>query len=479
MAIRSNGGQGDPRDVSRYLSEGNKRLREIKEEICCKVAALIDLTQTENNESQVILNEILVELQNLAGSTTGTSCATPTYTSLCELQQILDALNAIQIQINGDDIQINMNLDELEALSTTLNAIQTDALATLNSMLVELQRGASCGDPTYVSICNQLDITGLQATLNTIEGNTFDTVTQLISLQNQLTLPNTNHVVVDNLIDYETACGTYSSSTVPYLANGFGDAYVDFDGTGYSFDVLAPDKGASQLVAQLQPFSTTPITVSVTEVLGTPDNIVTVIINSSDLVFLSKLQLFSIFINTLGATNTAPFIQNNGTKALVTKICNQIDYTPLLTKGESCTNPIYIQDCVLENTLVSFQPKDCNDLDVGTPINALPVISVTKQIVAICNVQELADAINANTPTQYNNVKQYLLDAGNPTLTVPGGTVHSISYKVLSGTVDITIGADTLPYVKFEADMEEADGLIVQTYVFDATLGEIKIKVIY
>jgi hypothetical protein len=55
--------------------------------------------------------------------------------------------------------------------------------------------------------------------------------------------------------------------------------------------------------------------------------------------------------------------------------------------------------CVLSgditDTLVEFQVEDCDGNPVGTPMDALPTIVLNKQIVSICNVQELADAINA------------------------------------------------------------------------------------
>jgi len=63
------------------------------------------------------------------------------------------------------------------------------------------------------------------------------------------------------------------------------------------------------------------------------------------------------------------------------------------------TGAVSIGACVLSgditDTLVEFQVEDCDGNPVGTPMDALPTIVLNKQIVSICNFQELADAINA------------------------------------------------------------------------------------
>ena len=151
--------------VENLLNLNLKSSKGLSKELCCKLEAIIDLLNGTTPP---------------ATGGVGTSCTTPSFTKLCELQQILDALNAIKIQINGDDIAINMNLNDLELLTTQLNTTQTLALTTLNSILTQVTRGVSCGNPQFVEICNQLDISGLQSTLNSINANT-DQLEQLIA----------------------------------------------------------------------------------------------------------------------------------------------------------------------------------------------------------------------------------------------------------------------------------------------------------
>lgn len=233
------------------------KLKSLKNTIHTNICCLKEQNKSESDETQEILNTAFSEIKTLleeiaaggggtgTGSSVGTSCENPSFTTLCELQQLLDKLDEIKIQINGDDVTINMNLDEIEAL-----------LTTTNSVLEELNTGISTTNTTLDQI--------LQENQN-IDSNTAD--------------------------------------------------------------------------------------------------------------ILTILQ------------------QNN---------------------------------------------------------------------------------------VQYNNVTQYLVDDSTPSLLISANTVHSISYKVLQGTVDISIGSTTLPYITGEADMEEATTLIVQDYEFTPQAGAVvKIKTIH
>lgn len=79
----------------------------------------------------------------------------------------------------------------------------------------------------------------------------------------------------------------------------------------------------------------------------------------------------------------------------------------------------------------------------------------------------------------YNNIKHE--ETSSTPIIIPANTVHSISYKILSGVVDITIGTNTLSYQAGEADTEEATTLINQQYTFtpDPVGGVVKIKTIF
>ncbi len=80
---------------------------------------------------------------------------------------------------------------------------------------------------------------------------------------------------------------------------------------------------------------------------------------------------------------------------------------------------------------------------------------------------------------EYNHIEQRLVTAGQ-TSEVPAGQYHGISYKIISGVVNVTIDGVTVPYEKGEFDAEEATTLLQSTYVFaPLTGGAVKIKLSY
>lgn len=126
--------------------------------------------------------------------------------------------------------------------------------------------------------------------------------------------------------------------------------------------------------------------------------------------------------------------------------------------------------------LDTFQIYNCSEEPVGSPQDVLKTVVLNTTTTNICNVQELIDGLN--TQVNYNNVTQYEAEFNSP-VTITGNTVHSISYKILTGSVDITIGTNTLNYIIGEGDGEEATTLIQQTYIFTPLLGgKVKIKTI-
>ncbi len=95
--------------------------------------------------------------------------------------------------------------------------------------------------------------------------------------------------------------------------------------------------------------------------------------------------------------------------------------------------------------VANYQPLDCDGDPVGDPIDVMPVISVAKQDVAICNTQELADAINGGSTVLYNTptIETASIDWALSDLN-DISKVHSISISVVGtpgGTVDLGIGA--------------------------------------
>lgn len=143
--------------------------------------------------------------------------------------------------------------------------------------------------------------------------------------------------------------------------------------------------------------------------------------------------------------------------------------------ASTCENPVYTNLCQIDD-LTSRLDGIINaveniTIDVGdVTFDTQPLEDLLTEII---NVLE-------NSPDQntYNNVKQQ--ETTSATITINANSVHSISYKILAGTVNITIGTDTLSYTQGESDSETADTLIVQQYVFTPQAGaRVKIKTIY
>lgn len=114
-------------------------------------------------------------------------------------------------------------------------------------------------------------------------------------------------------------------------------------------------------------------------------------------------------------------------------------------------------ECICKNTLSGgavgsiivedYQPLDCDGNPVGDPISVMPVISVAKQDVAICNYQQVADAINEaglyNVPIIEVVTTNWALSDNNDIT-----KVHSISISVIgtssADTIDLAIDGGTV-----------------------------------
>ncbi len=109
-----------------------------------------------------------------------------------------------------------------------------------------------------------------------------------------------------------------------------------------------------------------------------------------------------------------------------------------------CNNSTSLGSAVVE----SYQPVDCNGDPVGPPISAMATISIAKQDVTVCNTvalaQAIADAINMGSADLFNipTIEVATTDwnlSDNNDIT----KVHSISFSVTSGTVDLSINGGT------------------------------------
>lgn len=153
----------------------------------------------------------------------------------------------------------------------------------------------------------------------------------------------------------------------------------------------------------------------------------------------------------------------------------------------ACQTPILDADYELIYTqTVSICTPDCIQWFTRNKI-----IWDSKLAVEVSNVQEFSQdnvtwsevgpdsySIGKCSPA-YDVVEHYIVNDATGPFTIPADTVHSISYKVLSGTVDISIDGVVLPYSKGEFDAEEATTTLAVEYVFTPKPKScIKVKII-
>jgi DNA repair ATPase RecN len=93
----------------------------------------------------------------------------------------------------------------------------------------------------------------------------------------------------------------------------------------------------------------------------------------------------------------------------------------------------------IESTLTTFQAKDCDDVNIGTPEVAQKSVILNKVITSLCNVQELADAINAGQVTatgKAHDVNSIAMTVGQ-TLSIPSGHFSTLVFHAAKGEFKI------------------------------------------
>lgn len=162
--------------------------------------------------------------------------------------------------------------------------------------------------------------------------------------------------------------------------------------------------------------------------------------------------------------NTLASIKTD-TASIVTNIATT--NTQLATANTSLDN-IELYTKVIYDITAEFQPLDCGNQPVGSPIDVIPVVVANNLNTHICNTAQLAteigNAISFPTSNNYNTVTQNEYTTG--TSTIAANTIHAISYVILSGTCVVNIGGNSSTYSAGESSEEEATTLINVAYSF-------------
>ena len=124
----------------------------------------------------------------------------------------------------------------------------------------------------------------------------------------------------------------------------------------------------------------------------------------------------------------------------------------------------------LQPLITQWQPQTCGGVNVGAPVQALQVVAINKQQMAICNPEAIIGTYNTATRT--------VLTDGQ-SLNIPAGTVHSISVKQVTGngTIDLDeAGPEAIDAGEF--DSFTASTLLATEFDFDCITGKMVINTI-
>jgi hypothetical protein len=128
--------------------------------------------------------------------------------------------------------------------------------------------------------------------------------------------------------------------------------------------------------------------------------------------------------------------------------------------------------------LAEYIEKRVNDIVTYTTRSGTPITIASFQCLTYAPI-EAFKPLNINIPTlSFNSIKQRIVTYPS-ILTIPANTAHSISYKVLAGTVPISIDSVSSTYAINETGEEIASTFLNKNYIFTpAAASSIRVKII-
>jgi surface protein len=264
-----------------------------------------------------------------------------------------------------------------DAIVDAVNQANTDITTAIENSITVLEDIKSELETANTTLTNiETNTTNINTKLDTLIGKIDVMITSLSSIDTKLT--TTNELLADILVD---------------IGNIGGDL-ADILTAVQSIDIKLDD-----VIASLSSIETKLDTLH-TDLVGIQDTL-------NDILAELDHELIITAPTVNCATDGANKVSFYTREKIVwdsetgTQVSRAVEYS---LDGEDFTaskpaGNVSIGACVLSgditDTLVEFQVEDCDGNPVGNPMDALPTIVLNKQIVSICNVQELADAINA------------------------------------------------------------------------------------
>lgn len=351
------------------------------------VIARLDTQIVKLDELKVLVTDgnAKIDLVNTTLSTISADIAT----IKTDISAIKADVSAIKTSTASIDTKLSTVVTSLASIETKLDTIHSD-LTTINTTLqtefdqtqaklddikgaIEL-KGSDCANKVFTNICN------FQELADAINAGSKDYTAVLDSIDGKL----------DDVALIKAELVTANANLLDIEANT-ADTNVKLDSVISKLDaqtVILTDIKSEAIAgnAKLEDIKTVLNTVS-TDVATIKADVAIIKADITDI----KTGVQSIDTKL---TSVVTSLENVETKldSVITEL--QTINTTLQTEFDQTQVKIDELITSVEFAQDTFQVQDCSGNDVGTPENVLKVVQLNKATVQICNIQELADAIN-------------------------------------------------------------------------------------
>jgi predicted nucleic acid-binding Zn-ribbon protein len=359
-------------------------------------ALLVDVWHLDNftidGVSFTDVHEAVTALQtilwNEATSTPplGEDCETPVHTKDCDREALIEMLQTqldelIKIYGAVDGLELTTENIRIEAGQINLSTDEVEALLTQIKDLIAL-KGSDCANATFTKDCDRQDLLdAIGAVVTALNTNSQAEQALLTSIDTKL---DELESIKAELVTANTTLTNIKTDTAQINTN----LEVVIEKLDLQVTALEDLKVlVTETNTQLTTANATLVTIS-TDIATIKTDIGLIKTDISEI----KTDVKTI-ITKLDAVVTS--LTNIETKldTVVTEL--QTINTTLQTEFDQTQVKLDEVITAIEFAHDTFQLEDCEGNPIGVEENVIKVVQLAKQRVSICNVQELADAINA------------------------------------------------------------------------------------
>jgi len=370
-----------PKKVANFVGSNTKMLTKIED--CDGSYVLVENGLGEIQALVVMLCDVCSDANSGA---LGASCDKPMNTKDCDREALIEMLQTqldelIKIYGAVDGLELTTENIRIEAGQINLNTDQVETLLTQINDLIAL-KGSDCANALFVKDCGTQDLLDkLQEVIDAINTtsadeqailNSIDTkLDELILIKDELVKANTtlDGIKVDTALINTNLLEVIAKLDLQITALNdlkalVTDTNVKLDTANATLNTISTDIALIKADIATIKADVAEIKTDVKSILVKLDTIIT------------SLTTIDGKLNDVIA----------GLETINTTLQTEFDQTQ--TKLDELKASIEFAQGV-------FQPVDCDGVAVGAEENVLKTIVLNNQLTTICNVQELADAINA------------------------------------------------------------------------------------